>query len=191
MSQLNLVWVSIAFGAICGLVALLFIELMKILGRALHAHVVSHPYRTAAVGGVVFAALFRVVGDTYAGFGTPTIEAAFTAAGPIPTFAPLLKMLATSVTLEVGGSGGIVTPLFFLGSTSGPVFAQLFHLPVGVFAAFGFVSVVAAAANTPLPPQSWGWSCCRHRLGSIVRSAPAQRSSWSGIGASTRVKGSA
>ena len=43
-----------------------------------------------------------------------------------------------------------MTPLFFIGATSGATLAQLMHLPSGEFAAFGFVAVLAAAANTPL-----------------------------------------
>jgi H+/Cl- antiporter ClcA len=165
MSQLNLVWLAIVFGATCGLVALTFIELMRILGRALHRHVGAHPYRTAAAGGALLAGLFTAAGDLYAGLGTPTIEASLTAARPVPMLAPLVKMLATSVTLEIGGSGGIVTPLFFVGSTSGAAFAQLFHLPVGMFAAFGFVALVAAAANTPIAAAVMGMELLPAPLG--------------------------
>jgi H+/Cl- antiporter ClcA len=68
----------------------------------------------------------------------------------------LWKILATAVTLETGGSGGIVTPLFFIGATCGAAFARLFHLPVGAFAAFGFVGLVAAAANTPIAAAVMG-----------------------------------
>src|SRR5262249_7763094 len=40
----------------------------------------------------------------------------------------LLKILATSITLETGGSGGIVTPIFFVGSTSGAAVAPVFGI---------------------------------------------------------------
>ena len=68
----------------------------------------------------------------------------------------LWKIIASAVTLETGGSGGIVTVLFFVGSTSGAALARLFHLPIGAFAAFGFVAVVAAAANTPIAAAVMG-----------------------------------
>ncbi len=74
----------------------------------------------------------------------------------IALLAFLWKILATAVTLEIGGSGGIVTPLFFIGSTCGAALARLFHLPAGAFAAFGFVGVVAAAANTPIAAAVMG-----------------------------------
>src|ERR1019366_8403839 len=62
----------------------------------------------------------------------------------------LFKILATAITLEAGGSGGIVTPIFFIGATSGAALAPLFGVPSSLLAAFGFVAVLAAAANTPL-----------------------------------------
>ena len=115
-----------------------------------------HPYLVAAAGGVFLAAFYAVVGDTYAGLGVATIENALAATGTIAVLAFLWKIVATAVTLETGGSGGIVTPLFFIGATSGAALAHLLHLPTGLFAAFGFVSVVAGAANTPIAAAVMG-----------------------------------
>ena len=56
----------------------------------------------------------------------------------------------TSITLNFGGSGGIVTPIFFVGATSGTLFAQIFGLHAPTFAALGLVAVLAGAANTPI-----------------------------------------
>ena len=106
----------------------------------------------------------------------PVIEASLSGVAQLFVLAFLFKILATAVTLETGGSGGIVTPLFFIGATSGSAVAHMIGLPSGVFAAFGFVSVLAAAANTPIAaavmgmellPAQLGVSCgplCRHRL---------------------------
>jgi H+/Cl- antiporter ClcA len=66
---------------------------------------------------------------------------------PLFGLAFLVKILATSITLESGGSGGIVTSLFFIGATAGAAFAKVLHLPIGVFSVFGLVAVVAAAAK--------------------------------------------
>ena len=157
LSQTKLVILAIVFGAICGLVALLLIETMRTLDRRLHSRVASRPYATALVGGVALAVLFRLAGDAYAGLGSSTISAALAGdAARLGPISPLVKIGATALTLEVGGSGGIVTPLFFIGSTSGVAFAELLHLPVGLFAAFGFVAVLAAAANTPIAAAVMG-----------------------------------
>jgi H+/Cl- antiporter ClcA len=64
--------------------------------------------------------------------------------------APLIKSAFTGVTLGFGGSGGIITPIFFMGSTAGAAFASTFHLDVATFAAIGLVSLVAGAAQTPI-----------------------------------------
>ncbi len=61
-----------------------------------------------------------------------------------------LKIIFTSITLNFGGSGGIVTPIFFIGVTSGSLFAQIFRLDVATFSAIGMVALLAGAANTPI-----------------------------------------
>ncbi len=157
LGRTDLVALSIGFGAIAGLVALLLIEAMRMLDRSLRPLAAAHPYRIAILGGFALTVLFRLVGDAYAGLGTPTIEAALMGkAAEIDATAPLVKIGAAALTLGVGGSGGIVTPIFFIGSTSGAVFAHLLHLPVGLFAALGFVAVLAAATNTPIAAAVMG-----------------------------------
>ncbi|MGE5345981.1 MAG: chloride channel protein [Acidithiobacillales bacterium] len=146
---------SILFGAVFGLVALLLIETMRGLERGLRRFE-HHPYVVAMGGGVFLALFYTVVGGTYAGLGVPTIEGALNGTLRIALLAFLFKIIATAVTLETGGSGGIVTPLFFLGATSGVALANLMHLPPGIFGAFGFVGVVAAAANTPIAAAVMG-----------------------------------
>jgi H+/Cl- antiporter ClcA len=73
--------------------------------------------------------LYLVTGDTYAGLGTDTINGVLTGTTPVLAWGFLLKILATSITLETGGSGGIVTPIFFVGATSGAALAPLFGAP--------------------------------------------------------------
>jgi H+/Cl- antiporter ClcA len=65
-------------------------------------------------------------------------------------YAFLVKPVFTSLTLNFGGSGGIVTPIFFVGAAAGQFFAQIFNLNAATFAAIGLVSVLAGAANTPI-----------------------------------------
>ena len=61
-----------------------------------------------------------------------------------------MKAVFTSISLDFGGSGGIVTPIFFVGATSGALFGRLFSLDTATFAAIGLVSLLAGAANTPI-----------------------------------------
>jgi len=85
----------------------------------------------------------------YLGLGLDTIESAL-AGKSVPPFAFLLKMLTTCVTLNFGGSGGMVTPMFFIGATTGNVFASIMGLDLATFSAIGMVSLLAGAANTPI-----------------------------------------
>jgi len=141
--------VAVGFGMVFGLIALLLIETMRAAERLVRrCH--HHPYLTASAGGAALALFYTLTGNLYAGLGTQTIEAALAGTAKFFVLAFLFKIVATAVTLETGGSGGIVTPLFFIGATSGAALAQLAGLPSGAFAAFGFVSVLAAAANTPI-----------------------------------------
>jgi H+/Cl- antiporter ClcA len=147
--QVRFILISLASGALFGLVALLLIETLRSLERSLKRFE-GHPYLVAAGGGCVLVALYQVAGDSYAGLGTDTINGVL--AGTMTVFgaAFLLKIVATAVTLETGGSGGILTPVFFIGATSGAALAPLFGVQPGLLAAFGFVAVLAAAANTPI-----------------------------------------
>src|SRR5208337_3291866 len=67
-----------------------------------------------------------------------------------PWYSFLMKMLFTGITLNFGGSGGIVTPIFFIGATAGAFFGGIMHLDIATFSAIGMVSVLAGAANTPI-----------------------------------------
>jgi H+/Cl- antiporter ClcA len=155
---------AVALGGLFGLVALLLIETMRTVEKGLRRFE-AHPYWVAASGGAALALFYSIVGDAYAGLGTPVIEASLAGVAQLFILAFLFKILATTVTLETGGSGGIVTPLFFIGATSGAAVAHLLGLPSGVFAAFGFVSVLAAAANTPIAAAVMGMELLPTQLG--------------------------
>ena len=154
-SSYALVLLSLAAGAWFGLVALLLIETMRGMEQIVHPWITRRPYWVAAGGGVFLAVLHFLTHGRYAQLGATTMDPAL-AGLSVPLLAWLFKIVATSASLETGGSGGIVTPLFFIGATSGAAFAHVFHLPPGAFAAFGFVAVVAAAANTPIAASVMG-----------------------------------
>ncbi len=147
--QVRIILISLASGALFGLIALLLIESLRALERGLRRFE-PHPYLVAAGGGAALVLLYQTAGTTYAGLGTDTINGVLAGTTPVIAAAFLLKILSTSITLETGGSGGILTPVFFIGATSGAALAPLFGVPPNLLAAFGFVAVLAAAANTPI-----------------------------------------
>jgi H+/Cl- antiporter ClcA len=101
------------------------------------------------VGGMLLIGLTYLFSNRYLGLGLDTVEASLKG-NDTDWYAFLLKPLFTSITLSFGGSGGIVTPIFFIGSTAGVAYAHLLNLNVPTFAAIGLVSVLAGAANTPI-----------------------------------------
>jgi H+/Cl- antiporter ClcA len=147
--QVRIILTSLGSGVIFGLVALLLIETMRAFERWLRRFE-SRPYLLAAAGGFALVALYLTAGDRFAGLGTRTIDDVLTGSVTVGVSACLFKILATSITLESGGSGGIITPIFFIGITSGAGIAPLFGTSPSLLAAFGFVAVLAAAANTPI-----------------------------------------
>jgi chloride channel protein, CIC family len=152
----ELLCLALLAGAAFGLAALALIESMRGLGRLTHRLGERRPYVLAAAGGVLLFGLYSVAGPEYAGLGSATIEGVLAGTAKVALGAFLLKILATSVTLETGGSGGIVTPIFFVGATCGAALAHVLHMPQGLLASFGLVAVLAAAANTPIAASVMG-----------------------------------
>ena len=61
-----------------------------------------------------------------------------------------MKILFTAITLGFGGSGGIITPIFFVGASAGNLFGNVLGFDVSVFSAIGMIALLAGSANTPI-----------------------------------------
>jgi len=164
IGQTKMVMVTLVSGVVFGLIALILIESLRGLEKLLRPFK-KHPYLVAVAGGLFLVALYGVAGERYAGLGVETIEVTLTGTTKIVSAAFIIKILATSVTLETGGSGGIVTPIFFVGATSGAALAHLMGLPQPLLAAFGFVALLAAGANTPIAAAIMGIELLPHTEG--------------------------
>nr|WP_086938343.1 voltage-gated chloride channel family protein [Thaumasiovibrio occultus] len=146
----------LAAGAIFGLVGYLFGELTHAL-KDLFKATLKNPYLIVVCGGLLVIGLVHWIGNTdYIGLGVynpreggVSILSAFHQGGA-EWYSWALKLLLTAITLAAGFKGGEVTPLFFVGATLGNTLAWVFNAPVDLFAAIGFLSVFAAATNTPL-----------------------------------------
>ena len=113
------------------------------------------PYTKAFVGGIVLVVLTLIFGEKFLGLGMNTIQDALNPhadlSNGLPWYTFLLKTIFTSITLGVGGSGGIITPVFYIGATSGNLFGHIIGSEhIALFAALGFVSVLSGAANAPI-----------------------------------------
>lgn len=139
---------SILSGILFGIFASIFSKSIHKIGHLFKSKI-SFPAFRPFVGGIIVAVAVWLIGSTkYIGLGIPTILASFTEALPYYDFA--LKMVLTILTLAAGFKGGEVTPLFFIGATLGNALAYFIPLPLDLLAGMGFVSVFAAATNTPL-----------------------------------------
>jgi H+/Cl- antiporter ClcA len=135
-------------GVVFGLVALALIESLR-AAAALVRRVRAPGWAVAVSAGGVVTLLAALTSTRYLGLGLDTLEASLRGA-EVPPGAALLKIVFTSVSLAGGGSGGIVTPIFFIGATAGSTLGDLLGFDRGFFAAVGMVAVLAAAANAPV-----------------------------------------
>lgn len=135
-------------GIFFGLCSALLIEMLKLGEKASEKLSLSKPFK-GVVGGFAIVVLVFIFSKQYLGLGLETIESALVG-GQIVWCAFLLKIIFTSISLSFGGSGGIITPIFFIGATAGTLFASLLGLNTATFAAIGMISLLAGAANTPI-----------------------------------------
>ncbi|WP_306589712.1 chloride channel protein [Geothrix sp. 21YS21S-4] len=137
------------------LVAGSFSELAHGLGR--WSRRVLHPLARPVMGGlavVLLAVIFPQ--DGFLNLGLPWLDQVFTSPHAVPSWAFLVKLVFTAVTVGFGFKGGEVTPLFVMGALLGAACAGILHIPVPVLAAVGFIGVFAAASNTPIASTLMG-----------------------------------
>ena len=111
-----------------------------------------------AVGGLLVGGLLLALPEMY-GVGYPVLQRAISGRYVIGFLLLLLvgKMLATSLTIGIGGSGGIFAPSLFLGAMLGGAYGQVLNqllphqtAPAGAYALVGMAAVFAAAARAPI-----------------------------------------
>ncbi len=135
-------------GIFFGFISLFFIEMLKVFEKLGHRMTLREEWK-ALLGGLSLVVLTFFMSTSYLGLGLETIKNAVEG-NAVPWYSSVLKMLTTSVTLSFGGSGGIITPIFFVGSTAGNLLGHLPGFDLSVFSAIGMVSLLAGAANTPI-----------------------------------------
>jgi CIC family chloride channel protein len=110
------------------------------------------------VGGGVLGLLLLGLPEMY-GVGYPVLEQAIRGDYVVWFLAVLLvgKIVATSLTIGIGGSGGVFAPSLFMGAMLGTAYGQLLHWalpgtvgPAGAYGLVGMGAVFAAAARAPI-----------------------------------------
>jgi H+/Cl- antiporter ClcA len=142
-------FIQVLIGAIFfGLCSLILIESLKLAESASKKFRIWEPLR-GLIGGSILVVLALATSTRYLGLGIETIEAALQGGKVLP-YDFILKILFTAITLAFCGSGGIITPIFFVGVTAGSFYGMLLGYNTSMFAAIGMVSLLAGAANTPI-----------------------------------------
>jgi len=135
-------------GVFFGLCSFLLIEMLNI-GKKVSERIKIWKPLKGFLGGAVLIIVALLFSTDYLGLGLNTIESSLSGQS-LPWYAFILKSFTTSMTLNFGGSGGIVTPIFFVGSSAGNIFAQILRVDIVLYSALGFVGLLAGAANTPI-----------------------------------------
>ncbi len=135
-------------GLFFGLCSLILIEGLGLFERLAHRMKIGKPLK-GLIGGAALVILSWLFSTRYLGLGLDSITSVLNG-DLVPSGAFLLKVLFTAITLGFGGSGGIVTPIFFVGATAGSLFGHALGFDPSLFAAIGLVGLLAGAANTPI-----------------------------------------
>lgn len=156
-SPLELVLYAL-LGALAGVVGVLFIRVLygseDVADRLWRGPAWARP----AVGGILLGLLLLALPQMY-GVGYPVLGDAVDGRYALAFVALLLvgKIAATSLTIAIGGSGGVFAPSLFVGAMLGAAIGQVAHAllpgltaPAGAYALVGMGAVFAGTARAPI-----------------------------------------
>jgi len=144
-------------GLVAGLVAYLFIYLLYRCEDLFDASPLPEAVRPA-IGGLLIGAIALAFPHIY-GVGYETITLSLREQAPFLLLLTLvfIKVLATSLTIGSGQSGGIFAPSLFIGAMTGGAVGTLAHrlfpsitATSGAYALVGMGAVVAATTHAPI-----------------------------------------
>ena len=149
LTQIQMLFHMIFFGIFIGFLAMLFIRVLTIIENYIHKIPIYKPLK-GIIGGLILILVVFITGSKGCiGLGSDIIKNSIDG-NIISKSSFLIKMFTTSITLGSGGSGGILTPVFYIGATFGNFWAQFFNLNIALFSAIGMVAFLSACANTPI-----------------------------------------
>ncbi len=148
----------LGLGVITGIVALVYVWMVYETEERFELWAIPF-WAKALLGGLAVGAIGAFGSPHIFGVGHEGVELALAGALGVGTMAMLviLKILATSITLGAGGSGGVFAPALFIGAMTGGVFGSLMGelFPTvtaspGAYALVGAAAVFGAAAHAPM-----------------------------------------
>lgn len=146
-----------ALGVLCAVVALAFMKTLEFIENVLGDNPRIPDLLRPVLGGLGLGVLGIWLPQVYAD-GYDTIDIALNAGAPWMLLLAWLgaKILATSLTLGSGGSGGVFAPSLFLGAMAGGLVGQGVAalggpgVEPGAYALVGMGGVVAATTRAPI-----------------------------------------
>ena len=139
-------------GVIVGIVGVAFTKVLYVVEDVCDWVWRGPEWARPAVGGLALGALLLALPEMY-GVGYPVLQNAIQGRYVIVFLVLLMlaKMLATSLTIGIGGSGGVFAPTLFVGAMAGSAFGAVVHQwwPSATEAAgaYGLVGMGAALAR--------------------------------------------
>ncbi|MFH1125054.1 MAG: chloride channel protein [Pseudomonadota bacterium] len=147
----------VLLGLFCSLVAVTFTTTLYKVEDLFDR--VRFPEYLKAVGGGLMLGLMALLFPHILGVGYPAINLALLGklSWAVMLLLVVFKIMATSITIGSGGSGGIFAPSLFLGSMTGGFFGTVVHslLPgitasVGAYSIVGMAGVVSGTTHGPM-----------------------------------------
>ncbi len=144
-------------GVLAGLVAVVYIRVLYAFEDVFERWQAPE-YLKPAVGGLGVGLIATMYPEVLGG-GYDVIERVLHSEVILGTLLALLvlKLIATSLTLGSGGSGGVFAPGLFLGAVLGGIFGYVIHgwfptitAPAGAYALVGMAAVFAGSAHAPM-----------------------------------------
>jgi chloride channel protein, CIC family len=144
-------------GVVAGVVSAVFVWVMDRFETLAARSPIPKMWRPA-VGGLVLGVLILFVPNLY-GVGYATMDGALSGKLPWALLALLVpaKIVATSLTLAAGGSGGVFQPSLYIGSVTGGLYGTVVHAMFphmtagpGAYALVGMAGVLSAATHSPI-----------------------------------------
>ncbi len=139
-----------ALGLACGLIATLLPVVFYRLRDAFHTLPLP-PALNPAIGGLGVG-LLALKFPQILGGGYGWIQEAINGQLALNLLLILLflKIIAFSLTVSSGGSGGVFAPTLFVGAMVGGLVSSLLHLPPAMFVVVGMAATFGAAARVPI-----------------------------------------
>lgn len=145
-------------GALSGLISYVFIKVLYFFEDVWDNRLKIRAYYKAAIGGVIIGAIALIFPEIM-GVGYDSINMALQGnfIWHLALTLVFVKILATSITLGSGGSGGIFAPSLFMGATLGVAFGLLINevFPTitadpGAYALVAMGGLVAGTTRAPI-----------------------------------------